>query len=72
MSFLSIASSQTAPLMSEKDFSTPEVCQSFESLNSLDKFKDIEDFVQEQSISQEDESVLIYIAGYIAHNVMKN
>ena len=35
------------------------------------KFKEVEDYLKEKSLTKDDENVMVYIAGYVAHNIKK-
>ena len=69
---LSMGSSKFGPLtLTELNHSQLESQSHSESVDCLEKFKGVEKYVKEQSLSKQDESVMMYIAGYVAHVVRK-
>lgn len=73
MNVLSMASSKAGPLtISALSPSPSESTSKCDSLDYLEKFKEVEEYVMEEEIlSKEDENVLIYISGYVAHSIKK-
>lgn len=72
MNVLSMAKAKCGPMsISNLSFSKCEPESQSACDVHLEKFKEVEDYLEGKSLTKDDENVMVFIAGYVAHSIKK-